>query len=256
MRYFVTADPHGFFTIMHNALIANGFDEDNPNHKLIICGDLMDRGKEARQMQAYILSLLQKGKVILVRGNHEDLMLDMIEDMKLGDPFSLICSHHASNKTLDTALQLTGAKKRELYDDILAVSRSTAATPFVREIIPRMVNFYQTEHYVFVHGWIPYGVDPKCGYYAKELTEASDTEWAEARWENGISLAIECGVTIPNKTIVCGHWHTSFGHKLVGKIKNEFGADEDFSPFYGDGIIALDACTAHSKQINCIVIDD
>lgn len=57
MRYFVTADPHGFFTIMHDALIAQGFDEDNPEHKLVICGDLMDRGKEARKMQAYILSL-------------------------------------------------------------------------------------------------------------------------------------------------------------------------------------------------------
>lgn len=103
MRYFVTADPHGFFTIMHDALIAQGFDEDNPEHKLVICGDLMDRGKEARKMQAYILSLLEKDRVILIRGNHEDLMLNMIEDMKVGDPFSLLYSHHASNKTLDTA---------------------------------------------------------------------------------------------------------------------------------------------------------
>ena len=67
MRYFVTADPHGFFTIMHDTLIAQGFDEDNPNHKLVICGDLMDRGKEARKMQAYILSLLEKERVILIR---------------------------------------------------------------------------------------------------------------------------------------------------------------------------------------------
>ena len=90
----------------------------------------------------------------------------------------------------------------------------------------------------------------------KTLKSATDAEWAEARWENGISMAVECGAIIPNKTIVCGHWHTSFGHKLVGKIKNEFGADEDFSPFYANGIIALDACTSHSKKINCIVIDD
>lgn len=256
MRYFVTADPHGFFTIMHDALIAQGFDEENPEHKLIVCGDLMDRGKEARKMQSYILSLLEKNKVILIRGNHEDLMLDMIEDMKIGDPFSLIYSHHASNKTLDTALQLTGAKKRELFDDIMTLASSIAATPFVRKIIPQMLNFYETEHYVFVHGWIPYSVDPEYGYCAKELTDATEADWAAARWENGMSLAIECGVKIPNKTIVCGHWHTSFGHKLVGKIKDEFGTDEDFSPFYAKGIIALDACTSHSKKVNCIVIDD
>ena len=57
MKYFVTADSHGFFSLMHNTLLEKGFDEDNPNHKLIVCGNLMDRGKEAH----------------LVRGNHEDL---------------------------------------------------------------------------------------------------------------------------------------------------------------------------------------
>ncbi len=255
MKYFVIADPHGFFTIMHDALITNGFDENNPNHKLIICGDLMDRGKEARKMQEYILSLLEKDNVILVRGNHEDLMLDMLDDID-NDPFSIAYSHHASNKTLDTAFQLTGKKLRDLYDDAASVSRALSATPFVRKIIPQMLNYYETEHYVFVHGWIPYEVDPKEGYRAKNLQETTDTDWANSRWENGMSLAIECGVIIPDKTIVCGHWHTSFGHRLVGRIKNEFGTDEDFSPFYADGIIALDACTSHSKKINCIVIDD
>lgn len=256
MKYFVTADPHGFFALLHNALLEQGFDENNPEHKVIICGDLMDRGKEARKMQDYILSLLEKDKVILIRGNHEDLTLDMIKDMDEGDPFAIAYSHHASNKTLDTAFQLTGKKMRDLYDDILAVSRATAATPLVRIIIPKMLNYYETEHYVFVHGWVPCDVDPQEGYYVKNLKEATDEEWAEARWENGMSLAVECGATIPNKTIVCGHWNTSFGHKLLGKIKSEYGDDADFSPFYADGIIALDACTAYSKQINCIVIDD
>ena len=32
--------------------------------------------------------------------------------------------------------------------------------------------------------------------------------------------------------------------------------DADFSPFIDDGIIALDACTAYSGFVNCVVIDD
>ena len=32
--------------------------------------------------------------------------------------------------------------------------------------------------------------------------------------------------------------------------------DEDFSPFYSEGIIAIDACTAVSGRVNCIVIED
>lgn len=256
MRYFVTADPHGFFTIMHDALIAQGFDEENPGHKLIVCGDLMDRGKEALKMQEYIFSLLEKDRVILIRGNHEDLMLNMIMDYWNAEDLDFYFSYHNSNRTIDTALQLTHMEPMDIMPSAMDLIKNVKNTPFVAKIIPSMLNYYETEHYVFVHGWIPYGVDPKDGYFVKDLKSATDADWAEARWENGISLAVECGVTIPDKTVVCGHWHTSFGHKLVGKIKDEFGTDEDFSPFYAKGIIALDACTSHSKKVNCIVIDD
>ena len=37
---------------------------------------------------------------------------------------------------------------------------------------------------------------------------------------------------------------------------SEFGDDADFSPYYGKGIVAIDACTVRSKQINCIVIEE
>ena len=36
----------------------------------------------------------------------------------------------------------------------------------------------------------------------------------------------------------------------------EFGEDADFSPYYGPGIIAIDACTAFSGKVNCLVIED
>ena len=42
---------------------------------------------------------------------------------------------------------------------------------------------------------------------------------------------------------------------LEGK-GTEFDADALFLPYYADGIIALDACTAYSRKINCIVLDD
>ena len=37
---------------------------------------------------------------------------------------------------------------------------------------------------------------------------------------------------------------------------SEFGEDADFTPYYGNGIIALDACTARSKMVNVIVVED
>ena len=37
---------------------------------------------------------------------------------------------------------------------------------------------------------------------------------------------------------------------------SQYDEDADHSPFYGDGIIAIDACTPFSKKINCLVLED
>ena len=36
----------------------------------------------------------------------------------------------------------------------------------------------------------------------------------------------------------------------------EFGEGADFSPYYGDGVIAIDACTAYSGNVNVLVLED
>ena len=59
-----------------------------------------------------------------------------------------------------------------------------------------------------------------------------------------------------DKTIICGHWHTSYEHSRYEGKGSEFGEDADFSPYMAPGIIALDACTAYSGIVNCIIIDD
>lgn len=64
------------------------------------------------------------------------------------------------------------------------------------------------------------------------------------------------GVIEKNKTIVCGHWHCSFGHSKYEGDGGEFDNNPNFAPYFGEGIIALDACTPVSKKINCIVIED
>jgi hypothetical protein len=85
---------------------------------------------------------------------------------------------------------------------------------------------------------------------------ATEEDWAKARWYNGMEIACGMKKILPDKTIVCGHVNTSFGHTHYEKKGSEFGPKADFSPFYAEGIIALDACTAFSGKMNCIVIDD
>ena len=249
MKYYITADIHGFYTEFHKALDKAGYFTDPGPHKLIILGDLFDRGQEAVEMQRFILSLLEQDAVILIRGNHEDLYEEMITIDK-GLPYR----HHRSNRTYDTALQLTG------FDPGLAIIRNfdfaeaAQNTPYFQQIIPAMVDWYETEHYIFVHGWIPC-IQERDGSFShrSDWREATPEEWRWARWCNGMDAAQACG---EEKTILCGHWHCSYGHARYENKGSEFGPDADFSPYYGRGVIALDACTALSRKINILTLED
>ena len=109
MKYYVTADIHGFLSLFQEALEESGYYEDDSEKKIIICGDLFDRGEEAEKLQDYILSLMEKDEVILVKGNHEDCFCDLVTT-DTGLPYG----HHVHNGTYQTALDLTG------YDTIMA----------------------------------------------------------------------------------------------------------------------------------------
>lgn len=73
MKYFVISDIHSFCDEMITALKSAGFEENNPEHTLISCGDLLDRGDKSIETLRYINALPRK---ILIRGNHEDLLED------------------------------------------------------------------------------------------------------------------------------------------------------------------------------------
>ena len=71
MKYYVTSDIHGFYTPLRDTLTRAGYFEDMEPHKLVIAGDLFDRGGEAAALLDFILGLLKKDEAILVRGNQD-----------------------------------------------------------------------------------------------------------------------------------------------------------------------------------------
>ncbi|MBQ9747103.1 MAG: metallophosphoesterase [Clostridia bacterium] len=263
MKYYVVADVHGFFTEMKKALLEAGFFDDTEPHILIVCGDMQDRGKETLEMQEFMLSLLEKGELIFIRGNHEDLLEIMLEDIEYNLwEFAMGVSYHISNGTWDTALRLAGMKN----DDALTYYRDlifkTRMSPFYKVLMRASKDYFETEHYIFVHGWIPAKAEApawaprnKSYSYNPDWRRAGKNDWLAARWYNGMDLAKRFGVTEPGKTIVCGHYHVSWAHSKEGK-GSEWGEDACFEPYRAEGIIALDACTSHSGKVNCIVIED
>lgn len=257
MRYYVTADVHGYYTYLITALEQAGFFRDTEPHKLIICGDVFDRGEEALQLQAFILDLMEKDQVILVRGNHEDLAMQLLGGWYT---HSYLQPHHHHNGTIDSFCQLTGHREQEIYTNTENVYRDFWYSAYVQKIIPAMVDYFETQKYIFVHGWIPchaIRVSPQHTEYTpvENWRKAEDSLWSKARWVNGMEAA-HAGILEKGKTIVCGHWHCSFGHANYHQDGAEYGMEANYAPYYAPGIIALDACAPRSHMLNCIVIED
>lgn len=141
MKYFVCSDIHGYFDEWQTALKEKGFDINNPNHKIIICGDLFDRGRQPKQIIDFILS--HKDKFILIRGNHEDLMQEMIERNKN-------TQYDLSNGTAYSIIDLCPEWQISEFD-----LRKIAKETGLQEILDMCVDYYETNKYIFVHAWIP-----------------------------------------------------------------------------------------------------
>lgn len=245
MKIFAVSDVHGFTSILRRNLSEVGFEVNNPNHLLVFCGDLFDRGPEAKDMLKFIHEIDNK---IMVKGNHEDLMQDMIIR-----EYPLF--HDIQNGTYDTALQLA-------WDSSLGDVNYTKLYGIFDNLCSQMVDFYETRRYVFVHGWIPVTVkDNLPNHYIRNRDFEFNPEWRtngdwkSARWLSPVEM-YKSGFVVPNKTIVCGHWHTSAAHSLLHNEGTEWGPDANFKPFYDEGIIMLDACTAYSGICNVVILED
>lgn len=144
-KLFVTSDIHGHFSILKDALESAGFEPENEDHLLVCCGDYFDRGGE-NDLVLYFLERI-KNKV-LIRGNHEDLLLDLLYDGK-------VYHHHHTNGTLVTIENIFGSRVFNLDDGNLDFSGQTRTVDRLCEFIEATLDFFETKNYVFVHGWFP-----------------------------------------------------------------------------------------------------
>lgn len=245
-KFFIFSDCHGYCDELKSALDKSGFDPNNEDHWIVGLGDYMDRGRQPQQVMNYLMSLPRK---ILVLGNHEELLLDCIDR---GYPLS----HDWHNGTAQTIIDL--APNAETFDVACSVAYEK-----VKDFIGSMVNYVELQNYIGVHSFVPLKCNDdlpayhlRDGKFERRLDwrDANDKEWSDARWGNPYELA-EWGL-LPDKTLMFGHFHTSYPRaKYEGQ--EEFGETTDFSPYYGDGYIAIDGCVAADNgQINVITIKD
>lgn len=234
-KLFVVSDVHGHYTLLKEALDRAGFDKDNEDHLLICCGDYFDRGDENMEVLKFFERLKHK---ILLRGNHEDMLLKLFRTGK-------VLPHHYINGTMRTLEDFFGKYFINPADDTIDFSGKTRIVDRICEFIEETVDYYETEHYVFVHGWLPENA---------ETPEARQTirkeAWEKVRWVKWNEKY--CGPRpLADKTLVCGHVPT-----VYAKAFDPSRDQNSYDIFYGNGMIAIDAGTADTKQVNVLVLEE
>lgn len=255
MKYFVVADVHGFYDELMKSLDEKGFDKNNENHTFVSLGDLMDRGRKPLDCLKFVNSLERK---ILIRGNHEDLLEELIARKHFW-------SHDIQNGTADTVFDLSTVTDysnwgSKVFDD-------AKQNPDLRKYMESLVDYAEVGDNIFVHGWIPCKTDnPKMSQRDEKYyfdPNWKNGNWKSARWINGME-AWNQGVKVDGKTIFCGHWHTSYGHsKFEGdgvefpnlRSTNPEHRRANFDPFINDGICAIDGAVAYTRNVNCVVLE-
>jgi hypothetical protein len=193
---------------------------------------------------------------VLVRGNH-DLLLD--ECCLREFPYN----HDVHNGTVKTINDIGDAGMGYPFDtccqrtyDKLAAYRSL------------LINYFETEHYIFVHSWIPLKVTydesaskpwhlvGKKHEYMEDWREAVAAEWEEAMWGNPFDMA-SAGLNKTGKTIVFGHWHCSTGWSRE-EYRSEFREDAKWDIYHNleQKIVGIDRCTVHTGEVNVLVLED
>ena len=201
-KLFVVSDLHSYYYPFKEALDKAGFDINDENHYLIVCGDCFDRGPDSGLLLQFLMQLERK---ILVKGNH-DILLE--ECCTRGFPYS----HDRHNGTVTTIQDLGDMGMGYAFDKCCETTYNKTAR--YRELL---VNYFETKNYIFVHSWIPTNVEfegkskpwyqqGKTLSWMEDWRNANEVEWEEAMWGNPFIRASQ-DLNKTGKTIVFGHWH-------------------------------------------------
>lgn len=238
-KLFVVSDVHGHASELKKALDGAGFEAENQNHVFVSCGDLFDRGNENADVYEFVKGLERK---ILIKGNHEDILYKVLTCTSMTEEAVL-------NGTDMTVAQIFGEKAvdengyfhKDLYqekaNDLLA-------------FLDSMLNYYKTEKYVFTHGWLPIIFEGRYPKIDPLWRTASEEDWKESRWLEWQQL-YSVKATLDGKTIVCGHRPARLGYMFDDRREPDCN-----EPFYGEGMLAIDAHTVRSGFVNVLVIEE
>ena len=260
-KIFAVSDIHGNYMALEKSLIEAGYNEDDENNMLIVCGDMFDRGCENLEIYKQLKRLSDEGKAIVIRGNHDAMLIDYLNGKNVS-PFNYV--YNGTNETLADFLHETRPfESWSLLNDRTPTLENfnewiTGAVKDINEEYPELLPwlenlpyYYETEKYIFTHGAID--TDAK-DWHVPKIKRYSKEGWEALMWDDGNFFGKYIGNT--DKTIVIGHFSTRHLRKMYD-INDVEDRDMDGILYRHDKkIIALDACTILTHKVNVLVVED
>lgn len=204
----------------------------NPEQdQLILLGDYMDRGKNSRQVVEQVMSLQAEWGVIVLKGNHDDMMVKAL----LGHDESLDSRwlRNGAYQTLKSYCEFDSIEDEIEWDTYLQ------AKDFLLSHYKHHINFlnslplyYETESHIFVHA----GINP------------CYEDWKNQPYDDFIWIRED----FFNHSTSCQHKTVVFGHSPCINLHDS--SDIWFSP-NGDKI-GIDGACVYGHQMNCLEINE
>lgn len=216
-RTLIIGDVHGCFDSLMKLLKKVKFDESDD--RIIFVGDLIDRGSKVYETVQFVIDLKEKMKddCIVIRGNHEQMMIDSLNDYE-----SASCwMHNGSKYTLDSIKD-----KMSLEDLVKWVEDNT-------------VLFHVDEHFNVCHA----------GTYSDNIeSEDADTlTWDRSAFERGL---YDGKITIIGHTPLPDIPVLSFNRKGVAlKV-------DKWSLLPAKGLIDIDTGCVFGYKLTCMIIQE
>lgn len=260
MKYFVVSDIHGFYDELISSLNEAGYDKNNSNHTLIILGDIFDRGRQPLEILEFVQSIPQSNR-ILIRGNHEDLFLDLLNK-------DFPDSYDFYNETVQTFCDIVGYPLEHLmrsywkrkFDKENIIDNPDETVKYIwKQIIRKIndspcvsflksdewVNYAEISNYIFTHAFIPL----KAEQYDSNWRDYKDEEsWRNARWiraYEGFNKHLFDEEIKKGKILVVGHYKSSFYHNKYGNSE----ALENNTIYKGENLVVIDTSVMISRKI-------
>ena len=226
MRTFVVGDIHGHFKALVDALNRADF---TPNDRLVVAGDMFDRGHESKEVWAFLQEIPNK---VLLWGNHERMLLNTIREG--------YCSYVDRLNGVDKTIN-------SFIDDPLCIDFKNNGVLAALEVELREQLVWAWEdgtHYV------SHSLDAS-------MFNSGDINWEKAVWTDPCEVIgaqwakVELyDADLPHKTLLFGHWHARQVREVFGEVSKDAvivlpGAN-------GRSWVALDTCTARSSHLGIV----